>query len=90
MAISKPKGVVRFPAFQEVDEASLREMGRFGVYLPPNFLEHCRHIPYNSGKKDFYDKTGRESFEGESGREGQSTAIHHHPPAKLAVPSING
>lgn len=26
--------------------------------------EYCRHIPYNSEKKGFLERTGRESFEG--------------------------
>jgi hypothetical protein len=61
---SKAKGIVNFPSFEDLDEISLREVGRFQVYPFGRILQNCRHIPYNSGKKDFFEKTGRESFEG--------------------------
>ncbi|KAI1341568.1 hypothetical protein F5Y15DRAFT_414089 [Xylariaceae sp. FL0016] len=60
---SRPKGVVNFPPFERLDEASLRQVRKFQVYPLGKIQEYCRHIPYNSGKKDFYEKTGRESFE---------------------------
>jgi hypothetical protein len=31
-----------------------------------DIAEYARHIPYNSDKKSFQERTGRESFEGES------------------------
>lgn len=61
---SKAKGIVNFPPFENLDEGSLREIKRYQVYPYGKIQEYCRHIPYNSGKKDFYEKTGRESFEG--------------------------
>ncbi len=64
MTKSKPKGIIRFPPFEELDAAALREVEKFHVRPPSNMRDFCRHIPYNSGKKDFYEKTGRESFEG--------------------------
>ncbi|KAI1333072.1 hypothetical protein F5Y16DRAFT_414842 [Xylariaceae sp. FL0255] len=60
---SKPKGVVNFPPFERLDETSLRLVRKFQVYPFGKIQEYSRHIPYNSGKKDFYEKTGRESFE---------------------------
>ncbi|KAK2614051.1 hypothetical protein N8I77_000911 [Diaporthe amygdali] len=60
---SKAKGTVNFPPFENLNEASLREIKRYQVYPYGKIQEYCRHIPYNSGKKDFYEKTGRESFE---------------------------
>jgi hypothetical protein len=30
------------------------------------YKKGVRHIPYNSDKKDFLDKTGRDAFESES------------------------
>jgi hypothetical protein len=66
-AKSRPKGPVQFPPFDtDLDPTSLHQVRRFRVH--PQLTEIglcCRHIPYNSGKKDFYEKTGRESFEGE-------------------------
>ncbi|CAJ2502141.1 Uu.00g049940.m01.CDS01 [Anthostomella pinea] len=60
---SKPKGVVNFYPFERLDEASLSQVRKFQVYPLGKIQEYSRHIPYNSGKKDFYEKTGRESFE---------------------------
>lgn len=62
---SKPRGIVNFYPFENVDGDSLREVRRFQVAPFGQILHSCLHIPYNSGKKDFYEKTGRESFEGE-------------------------
>lgn len=61
---SKAKGTVNFPPFENLDDASMREVKRYQIYPLGSIQEYCRHIPYNSGKKDFYEKTGRESFEG--------------------------
>ncbi|OTB06330.1 hypothetical protein M426DRAFT_9817 [Hypoxylon sp. CI-4A] len=60
---SRPKGVINFPPHESLDEASLFQVGKFRVHSFGNIQNHSRHIPYNSGKKDFFDKTGRESFE---------------------------
>ncbi|RYP79603.1 hypothetical protein DL769_002842 [Monosporascus sp. CRB-8-3] len=60
---SRPKGVVNFAPYERLDEASLRQVRKFQVFPLGRIQEYCRHIPYNSGKKDFYVKTGRESFE---------------------------
>lgn len=61
---SKAKGNINFPPFENLDDASLREIKRYQTFPFGKIQEYCRHIPYNSGKKDFYEKTGRESFEG--------------------------
>ncbi|KUI57440.1 Transcriptional repressor XBP1 [Cytospora mali] len=60
---AKAKGAVNFPPFENLGEASLREIKRYQIYPFGRIQDYCRHIPYNSGKKDFYEKTGRESFE---------------------------
>ncbi|TLD31356.1 hypothetical protein PspLS_02735 [Pyricularia sp. CBS 133598] len=54
---------VNYGPFEDLDEHSLREVRRFQVRPFGNIRETSRHIPYNSGKKDFFAKTGRESFE---------------------------
>lgn len=61
---SKAKGTVNFPPFENLDDLSMREIKRYQISPLGKIQEHCRHIPYNSGKKDFYEKTSRESFEG--------------------------
>ncbi|SPN98605.1 uncharacterized protein DNG_01650 [Cephalotrichum gorgonifer] len=60
---SRPRGRIQFPPFEELDDAALSEISRFQVTPFGRIQESCAHIPYNSGKKDFFDKTGRESFE---------------------------
>ncbi|KAI5866664.1 hypothetical protein GGS23DRAFT_615213 [Durotheca rogersii] len=60
---SRPKGDVNFHPFERLDEASLRQVRKFRIHPFGNIQDYSRHIPYNSGKKDFYEKTGRESFE---------------------------
>lgn len=64
---SKAKGIVNFPPFEDLDDESLREVRKYHVSPLGNIQSNCRHIPYNSGKKDFFEKTGRESFEGKEG-----------------------
>ncbi|KAI8957224.1 hypothetical protein F5Y11DRAFT_99799 [Daldinia sp. FL1419] len=63
LPMSKPKGVVNFPPFENLDEASLRQVRQFRVRPFGNIQDQSRHIPYNSTKKDFFEKTCRESFE---------------------------
>lgn len=62
---SKAKGTVNYPPFEKLDEVSMREIRRYQIYPFGKIQDYCRHVPYNSSKKDFHDKTGRESFEGE-------------------------
>ena len=63
-AKGKIKGEVNFPPFEQFDGETIREVQRFEVYPLGKIQEYCRHIPYNSEKKNFLEKTGRESFEG--------------------------
>jgi hypothetical protein len=63
-AKGKIKGEVNFPPFEQFDEETIRELRKFDVYPLGKVQEYCRHIPYNSEKKTFLEKTGRESFEG--------------------------
>ncbi|KAI3322170.1 hypothetical protein HD806DRAFT_545366 [Xylariaceae sp. AK1471] len=60
---SKPKGAINFQPHESLDDVSLRLVQKFQIYPLGKIKEYSRHIPYNSGKKDFYEKTGRESFE---------------------------
>ena len=63
-AKGKIKGDVNFPPFEQFDQETIREVKKFEVYPLGKVREYCRHIPYNSEKKTFLEKTGRESFEG--------------------------
>lgn len=60
----KAKAAVNFPPFEDLDEASVREVQRFQIHPFGSIQETSERIPYNSGKKDFFSKTGREGFEG--------------------------
>ncbi|KAI0817296.1 hypothetical protein GGR55DRAFT_693543 [Xylaria sp. FL0064] len=60
---SKPKGAINFPPYEKLDDLSLHKTRIFQVYPLGRIREFSRHIPYNSGKKGFFEKTGRESFE---------------------------
>lgn len=60
----KIKGDVNFPPFQNLGKEAMDEVEKFQVYPFGTIDEYCRHIPYNSEKKNFLEKTGRESFEG--------------------------
>ncbi|KAK4174938.1 hypothetical protein QBC36DRAFT_312465 [Triangularia setosa] len=57
------RGMVNYPPFEDLDADSLREVQRFQVSNLRLIQSNCRRIPYHSQKKDFYQKTGRESFE---------------------------
>ncbi|KAL2190191.1 hypothetical protein L209DRAFT_703031 [Thermothelomyces heterothallicus CBS 203.75] len=59
----KTRAVVNFPPFEVLDEHSIREVHRFRVHPFGSIQETGERIPYNSGKKDFFSKTGREGFE---------------------------
>lgn len=60
----KIKGEINYPPHEQLEEATRREVQKFKVYPLGSIGEYCRHIPYNSEKKGFLEKTGRESFEG--------------------------
>lgn len=63
-AKGKIKGTINYPPYERLDEEVLLSMQKFNVYPLGQITEFCRHIPYNSEKKNFLEKTGRESFEG--------------------------
>lgn len=65
-AKGKIKGEIRYRPCEEQNEEIAAEHRRFQVYPMGKIAEYCRHIPYNSEKKSFLKKTGRESFEGKS------------------------
>ncbi|ESZ99092.1 hypothetical protein SBOR_0502 [Sclerotinia borealis F-4128] len=62
-AKGKIKGDVNFPPFEHLSEETMRGVQKFQVYPLGKIQDYCRHIPYNSEKKNFLEKTGRESFE---------------------------
>ncbi|KAL7937900.1 hypothetical protein V8C35DRAFT_290238 [Trichoderma chlorosporum] len=63
MPKSKVQGPVNFAPFEDLDQASYREVRRFQVSPFGQIRQSYDHIPYSSSKKDFFEKTGRESIE---------------------------
>ncbi|KAI9719724.1 MAG: hypothetical protein M1812_003212 [Candelaria pacifica] len=59
----KIRGENRFPPFEITDEGLLEQHRRFRIFPSEDIQAYPRHIPYNSDKKSFLEKTGRESFE---------------------------
>lgn len=68
-AKGKIKGEIRYRPCEEQTEEIAAQHRRLQVYPMGKIAEFCRHIPYNSEKKSFLEKTGRESFEGKSSLE---------------------
>ncbi|KAH1709055.1 hypothetical protein KXX23_003067 [Aspergillus fumigatus] len=60
---AKPRGEVRYPPCEERDEELARMHREFRIHPMGDISEYARHIPYNSDKKSFQERTGRESFE---------------------------
>lgn len=61
----KVQGEIRYQPCEFQDEEIAVQHRQFKVYPMGKIAEYCRHIPYNSEKKTFLEKTGRESFEGD-------------------------
>ena len=60
----KVYGEIRYSPCEVHDEKIAAEHQKFQLYPVGQIAEYRRHIPYNSEKKSFLEKTGRESFEG--------------------------
>ncbi|GIJ92322.1 hypothetical protein Asppvi_011303 [Aspergillus pseudoviridinutans] len=60
---AKPRGEVRYPPCEERDEELAQKHREFRIHPMGDIAEYARHIPYNSDKKSFQERTGRESFE---------------------------
>lgn len=58
------QGPVNFPPFESVDEKTRQELTAFNIPQFGSIMKSYEHIPYNSSKKDFFAKTGRECIEG--------------------------
>ena len=67
-AKGKTEGEVRYAPCEIQDEEIAVQHDLFQLYPMGHISDYCRHIPYNSEKKSFLEKTGRESFEGEAAR----------------------
>lgn len=61
-------GNVNFPPYEVGDDYELAKQHlRFQIYPTGDICRKgIRHVPYNSDKKDFMEKTGRDAFESKS------------------------
>ncbi|KAJ5272938.1 apses transcription factor Xbp1 [Penicillium angulare] len=58
----EPRGEVRYPPIEISDESLLEKHRKFKLHPMGRIAEFPRHIPYQSDKKSFQEKTGRDSF----------------------------
>ncbi|KAF3482594.1 putative APSES transcription factor Xbp1 [Arthroderma uncinatum] len=57
------RGQLKYPPCEYQDEKLAEAHRTFEIHPMGHITEFPRHIPYNSEKKSFLEKTGRESFE---------------------------
>ena len=62
---ASPTGIIRYPPCEVQDDVIRAAHQDFQVQSICKIKEFPRHIPYNSDKKTFQEKTGRDAFEGE-------------------------
>jgi hypothetical protein len=58
------RGECRYPPCEYQDEVLAAHHQQFEIHPIGRIGEYPRHIPYNSEKKSYLERTGRESFEG--------------------------
>lgn len=61
------RGELRYPPCEERDDELAAIHEKFQIHPMGKIEQYPRHIPYNSDKKNFQEKTGRECFEGKMG-----------------------
>ncbi|KAM7203503.1 hypothetical protein V8F33_002123 [Rhypophila sp. PSN 637] len=61
--LPSPSTAINFYPFEDLGEASVREIRKYQIHSFGRIRDSCRRIPYNTGKRDFYEKTGRTCFE---------------------------
>ena len=59
------RGKLRYAPCEVQNEELAAVHSEFQIHPRGRIALYPRHIPYNSDKKSFQEKTGRESFEGE-------------------------
>ncbi|PGH36411.1 hypothetical protein GX50_00747 [[Emmonsia] crescens] len=59
----RTRGELRYPPCEYQNQELAEAHKEFQIHPMGHITEYPRHIPYNSEKKSFLEKTGRESFE---------------------------
>ncbi len=62
----KPKGEVNYPPYEIQDITTAAEYHKYEVQPVGRISDYPKRIPYNSDKKTFQRKTGRDGFEGKT------------------------
>ena len=57
-------GECRYPAYEDQDETLAVHQQQHEIHPIGRIMEYPRHVPYNSEKKSFLEKTHRDGFEG--------------------------
>lgn len=57
-------GDCRYPAYEDEDETLAVHHQQHEIHPLGRIMEYPRHVPYNSEKKSFLEKTQRDGFEG--------------------------
>jgi hypothetical protein len=85
---NKTVGFVNYPPYEAGDDKELAAQHRkFRINPMGEIMKRgVRHIPYNSDKKDFQEKTGRDAFESEFPRTSVVRADRSSVPVHLQNP----
>lgn len=57
-------GECRYPAYEDQEEIFSAYHQQHEIHPQGRIMEYPRHVPYNSEKKSFLEKTQRDGFEG--------------------------
>jgi hypothetical protein len=60
------RGECRFPPYEKNDKVVATLHQQYELHPKGHIADFPRHIPYSSEKKSFWEKTGRDSFEGQT------------------------
>lgn len=60
----EPKGKINYPPYEIQDTDTAAEYRKYEVKPVGQISDYPKRIPYNSDKKTFQQKTGRDGFEG--------------------------
>lgn len=61
----KPKGDIQYWPCEDENEDIAAEHKKYEIFPKGHIADYCKHIPYNSEKKSFLLKMGREGFQGQ-------------------------
>ena len=61
---AEPKGEINYPPYEGQDETIAAAYELFDVKPVGRICDYPKRIPYNSDKKTFQQRTGRDGFEG--------------------------